>query len=385
MHVVVSEVLQEPEPPCRPHPGDILIEHDGGIEVHPAKLQDMFDGPHEGLQRFWRGIIQAQAEQVKMRRPGNPALLHKGVDRPDIDDAQIRVAEARRQLLRRPEQIRIGITLIDHVACSPLSVEGRMVLSPAEACCTTSLARKEVLSPAGRGTQGVQIYPWRSDLNTSENRMISQGFADDFREDNAPLTANHARVPGLTLSPASPPHTPVLFNPGLPSEAPAWLLRYAIAGMMAFGLENVGYNRSHDGCRPSSPPIAHERRSGPRPHAWVGGPPFPMAVPQNPAWRRLPWSWPVSPRSRLLQTLQLGFGACHPVLFLRLAPGQSQVPAPVLEGLGDIVPFVDERQLISRRGKVWPELQGTLELFACLGGGLLKHQRQPQVIVQDRI
>src|SRR5262245_996647 len=122
MYVVVAEVLQEPEPPCCPHPSDLLIEHDWGIKIHPAKFQDMFDDPHECLQRFQRCVIQAHAEQVKMSRPGNPALLHECVCRAHIDDAQIRVAEACSQLLRRPEQIWIGIPFIHHVACSPLSL-----------------------------------------------------------------------------------------------------------------------------------------------------------------------------------------------------------------------------------------------------------------------
>ena len=134
MHVVVAEVLQEPESPCGPHPSDIFIEHDRSIEVHPAKFQDVFDGPHECLQRFRCCIIQAETEQVKMRRPGNPALLYECVDRAHIDDAQIRVAEACGQLRRRPEQIWIAITLIDHVACSPpfLSSSSITALLPKE-------------------------------------------------------------------------------------------------------------------------------------------------------------------------------------------------------------------------------------------------------------
>jgi hypothetical protein len=87
MHVVVTEVLQEPESSCCPHPGNIFVKHDRGVEIHPTQFQDMFDSPHECLQRFWRCIIQAEAEQVKMRRPGHPALLHKCVDRAHIDDA----------------------------------------------------------------------------------------------------------------------------------------------------------------------------------------------------------------------------------------------------------------------------------------------------------
>src|SRR5215510_3258607 len=139
MHVVVAEVFQEPEPPRCPHPSDIFIEHDRGIEIHPAQFQDMFDGPHECLQRFRRCVIQAETEQVKMRRSGNPTLLHQCVDRAHINDTQIRVAEARSQLRRRPEQIWMSITLINHVACSPLSFSiGSMIVAPTEAPCTTS-------------------------------------------------------------------------------------------------------------------------------------------------------------------------------------------------------------------------------------------------------
>jgi hypothetical protein len=101
-----------------------------------------------------------------------------------------------------------------------------------------------ISSLEGRTITCQNRHSWCADLPTVLNpehkweAKIYQGFADGFREGNRPLMVKPARLPDLTLSLASPHHTPALFNPGLRSEEPAWLLLHEIAHMRAFGLEN---------------------------------------------------------------------------------------------------------------------------------------------------
>jgi hypothetical protein len=87
-----------------------------------------------------------------------------------------------------------------------------------------------------KGHSGCADLPTALSSEHKREAKIYQGFADDFREGNMPLMVKPARWPDLTLSLASPHHTPVLFNPGLRREEPAWLLLHESA--RAFGLEN---------------------------------------------------------------------------------------------------------------------------------------------------